>query len=1070
MMETGANKIILIIDDEKANVFYLNKVLSADYEILSALDGEKGIERANEFLPDLILLDLIIPGMDGSEVLTTLQGAEKTKDIPVIFITGLSGSDEESKGLSLGADDYISKPFNDEVVRLRVRNQLSITAQKQTERIRSENERMKALVDTAPLACHLWGRDIRPFDCNEEAVRLFKMKDKQDYLERFSMTSPEYQPDGSKSSDLRDFVINKAFQEGRCVFEWEHRASDGTPIPAEIILARVAFDDDYAVAGYVRDLREHKRMMEEIEKHQTLLDTMNEAANVLLLSESWEFDNNLNRCMGMIGETVKADRISIWKNRVKEGELCYSLVCEWVSDDSYKTPADMAVDVTYASSIPTWEKALSNGDCVVSLARDLSPIEQKRMGRNGIKSVFAVPVFVQNEFWGFVGCDNCHDETVFTGDVADTLRSGSLLIVNSLLRTEMTLNLQTAAAELEEALENTRHANDAKSDFLASMSHEMRTPLNAIIGLSGLSLEDSRIDEETSSNLQKIYSSGDMLLSIVNDILDISKIEAGRMDLIEVDYDVPSLINDTVTQNILRIGEKPIEFRLDITEDMFSKLHGDELRVKQIMNNLLSNAIKYTEKGTVNLSLACEREGDDVWVTVKVTDTGIGIRPEDIGKLYKDFAQLDVMSNRYKEGTGLGLPIVKNLVELMRGSVEVESEYGKGSVFTARLAQKFVSDVPIGIEVVRSLKSFRYSEKKRGRIALKRISLPYARVLVADDNLTNLDVSKGLMKPYGMQVDCVTGGRQAVEAIRNGVVRYDAVFMDHMMPDIDGIEATRIIREEIGTEYAENIPIIALTANALAGNETMFLSKGFQAFIPKPVEIARLDEVIRRWVRDKEKEKEFSADADEKIEATRKIFGDVIIPRLDIPQGIIRFGGDEETYLDSLRSYAENTGPLLEQIKNVSQDSLSDYAIIVHGIKGSSRGISAEAAGAMAAKLESAAKCGDYDFVEQNNMTLINIAYDLIDDINKLIGKVVDENPKPGKGKPDTKLLEKLLDACERFSADDVDDVIAKLDSYKYETGGDLIAELKKCANAFDFAGIKKKLLEDVLPPGKKRK
>ena len=888
-MEGSAKKAILIIDDEKSNILFLNKVLSADYEIYTALDGFKGIERANELLPDLILLDILMPTIDGYGVFSELRESEKTKDIPVIFITGLSGGAEETKGLALGAEDYLSKPFNDEVVRLRVRNQLNITAEKKTERIRSENERIKALLDTSPIACHLWNRDIRPFDCNEEAVRLLKMKSKQEFLEKFEITSPEYQPDGSKTCEKRALYINKAFNEGKCKYEWEHRASDGTPIPTEVSLVRVAFGDDYAVAGYVRDMREHKRMMEEIEKNQNLL--------------------------------------------------------------------------------------------------------------------------------------------------------------------------KATAAELADALENTQKANDAKSDFLASMSHEMRTPLNAIIGLSGLSLEDNRLDPETRMNLEKINSSGEMLLSIVNDILDISKIEAGRMDLIEVDYDVPSLINDTVTQNILRIGEKPIEFKLNITRDLFAKLHGDELRAKQIMNNLLSNAIKYTEEGTVELSFICERKDGDVWVTIKVSDTGIGIRSADIADMFKDFTQLDVMFNRKKEGSGLGLPITKNLVEMMKGSIEVESEYGKGSVFTARFAQKFVSDVRVGEEVVKSLQNFRYSEAKRGLNAqFKRIRLPNARVLIVDDNKTNLDVSKGLLKLYGMQIDCVTGGQQAIDAMKNDSVRYDAIFMDHMMPDIDGIEATRIIREEIGTRYARTIPIIALTANAIAGSEAMFLSKGFQAFISKPVEIERLDEVVRRWLRDKKKVTEFFGEIHDDDGGPRRIFENVKIRMLNIPDGVKRFGGDEQTYLDTLRSYAKNTAPLLEQIKTAGEDTLNDYAIIVHGIKGSSRGICAELVGTLAEKLEHAAKAGDYSFIEENNATLIKLAADLIQGINKLIDRIAAENPKPVKDEPEAELLEKLLDACERYDQTETDELIAELDTYEYKTGGELIADLKKSADDFDFTEIKDKL------------
>ncbi|MCL2741967.1 MAG: ATP-binding protein, partial [Oscillospiraceae bacterium] len=262
----------------------------------------------------------------------------------------------------------------------------------------------------------------------------------------------------------------------------------------------------------------------------------------------------------------------------------------------------------------------------------------------------------------------------------------------------------------------------------------MRTPLNAILGLTGLCLEGGEMDAETGANLEKIHNAGDMLLSIVNDILDISKIEAGKMELVAVRYDVPSLINDAVTQNILRIGEKPIEFRLDIGTDMFAALHGDELRVKQIVNNLLSNAIKYTDEGHVELSVHCERDGDAVWLTARISDTGKGIRPEDMGRLFADYSQLDAESNRNTEGTGLGLPITKSLAEMMGGTIEVESEYGKGSAFTVRLRQGFVSDVHIGEDVVRNLRRFVYSDDRRGKDSKVRyVRMPYARVLVVDD-------------------------------------------------------------------------------------------------------------------------------------------------------------------------------------------------------------------------------------------------------------------------------------------------------------------------------------------------
>jgi signal transduction histidine kinase/CheY-like chemotaxis protein len=397
-----------------------------------------------------------------------------------------------------------------------------------------------------------------------------------------------------------------------------------------------------------------------------------------------------------------------------------------------------------------------------------------------------------------------------------------------------------------------------KSVFLANMSHEMRTPLNAIIGLSELLLEDRKLSEDVYLNLAKINNAGTTLLSTVNDILDISKIEAGRLELRPAEYDIPSLINDAVTQSVMRIGEKPIRFILNINEDLPAALFGDDLRIKQIINNLLSNAFKYTMEGTVELSVRCEKDSgmeDAVWLIIQVSDTGIGIHSDDLDNLFSDYIQVKNYSTRKIEGTGLGLPISKKIAEMTGGGITVQSEYGKGSVFTARVLQKKITDAVIGPNTVQNLKEFRYSENKRIMNSQRvRLQLPYARVLIVDDVDINCDVARGMMIPYGMQVDCAASGQEAVDLIRSENVKYNAIFMDHMMPGMDGIEAVRIIRHEIGTEYAKNIPIIALTANAIIGAEGMFLGSGFQAYISKPIEVERLDSVIREFIRNRELE------------------------------------------------------------------------------------------------------------------------------------------------------------------------------------------------------------------------
>jgi len=408
--------------------------------------------------------------------------------------------------------------------------------------------------------------------------------------------------------------------------------------------------------------------------------------------------------------------------------------------------------------------------------------------------------------------------------------------------------------------EEARSASAAKSRFIANMSHEMRTPMNVIVGLTDLMLEESDIPGKTKEDLRKINTAGNTLMELINDVLDISKIEADKLELKPVQYDVASNINDVITLNMIRIEEKPITFELEINENLPCTLFGDDLRIKQILNNLLSNAFKYTQKGTITWGIDSRREeslpggSGDIWIDFYIKDTGIGIREEDLAKLFTDYNQVDTRANRVIEGTGLGLSITKKLVELMDGEITVESEYGKGTTFRVRIRQGFVTETPIGKATVENLRSFRYSDnKKLIHEKLVRPNLSYAKVLLVDDLPTNLDVAAGMLRKYKMQVDCVTSGQDAIDRISAGEPVYDAVFMDHMMPGMDGVEATAQIRA-LGTKYAENVPVIALTANAVAGNEQMFLDKGFNAFLPKPFNVKLLDSVIQRWVRDKSRE------------------------------------------------------------------------------------------------------------------------------------------------------------------------------------------------------------------------
>ncbi|MCL2162035.1 MAG: ATP-binding protein [Betaproteobacteria bacterium] len=642
--------------------------------------------------------------------------------------------------------------------------------------------------------------------------------------------------------------------------------------------------------------------------------------------------------------------------------------------------------------------------------------------------------------------------------------SVAFLTANIMTKSFRTLRKQKQTAE---------DAAEEKTSFLANISHEMRTPLNAIIGLSELTLHRNNLLPEAADNLEKIHSAGMTLLGIINDLLDISRIETGKFELIPAEYDVPSMINDTRNLNILRIMDKPISFQIALDETLPSKLIGDELRVKQIFDNLLSNACHYTEKGNIEWSISWEQDADKIWIISSIKDTGIGIQEKDIEKLLSGHHR-DFHNAPNVHGSGLGLVVARRVAEAMNGSITVSSTYGEGSTFTVRFQQQNTSSPPIGSAVAETLKG-RYaksyaSRKRLYAMKFTRIAMPYAKVLIVDDVPTNLDVARGILKPYGMQVDCVSSGIEAIERIRDPKVTYDAVFMDHMMPEMDGIEATRIIRKEIDSEYARNIPIIALTANAIVGNEEMFLKNGFQAFLSKPIDVMRMDLILRQWVRNKEREQSDESFVDcsmpthETAQEPDRIdhADEEEIPRIDgidLQAGLNYFAGNKDIYLSVIRSYVDNTTRLITQLCNVTEETLADYAINIHGIKGSSYGIKASEIGEQAEELEHAAKAGDFQHVSRSTPLFIRNAEKLLGALSGLL-EVDTTEAKPSRHAPDEALLNQMEKAAENFRIDELEEIMKSLECSEYETQAELLIWLREKVNQMEFTAIHERLVQ----------
>lgn len=538
-------------------------------------------------------------------------------------------------------------------------------------------------------------------------------------------------------------------------------------------------------------------------------------------------------------------------------------------------------------------------------------------------------------------------------------------------------------------------ASEAKAKFLASMSHEIRTPINAVLGI------DELIARETTQDIIKEYAedirtAGRSLLAIVNDILDFSKIESGKMTVVPLEYDLSSVVNDCCSMVKVKADEKGLTLNTICDESIPSRLYGDEVRIRQILINLLSNAIKYTNEGSVTLTLGGRmNDSGHFLLEILVHDTGIGIKEESLPVLFDSFSRVDDYETHKIEGTGLGLSIVKNLIELMNGSITVDSVYGKGSIFKVTLPQGIISERPIG-DLSNAYKNIAATTQASTLLA------PDARILVVDDIPVNLKVFCGLLKDTMMQIDTASSGREGLVKIRSN--NYDMIFLDHMMPDLDGIEVLKLIKE-MSEARKQLTPVIMLTANAIIGAKEEYLQHGFDDYLSKPIQKEKLYKLIKQYL------PEELQIIQEKETPNHPVSSSIIseIDFLNIDAGLSYHGNDADLYLDILKMSYDSHNDAKLQGYFMDKDWIN-YQILIHSIKGTTKSIGAEKLSYNALMLENAAKTKDFEFIaahhaafmEDYQTLLHNIRLQVIQKLSKVSNEknsrtfellVVDDDP-----------------------------------------------------------------------------
>ena len=1025
-----------------------------------------------------------------------------------------------------------------------------ISQMRTTEQLNNAMVTTQTMLNSTPFVCMIFDMQLNVIDCNQEALRFFNMPSKKDFIKNilgiYLAAIPDTQPDGNRSVSFVE-RFETVRKEGYLKFDtW--LSFSGRLVPLQFIFNLIQHKGVPAIVAYQFDLTVQKEAQRSLEHRDMLLDKSNEIAQILLTTGSDHFASALFSGLSMLADAVSANQIDVWKNKIdgdaQNGLIETVKIYKWSAGMDEPTDNIWEISEEDSDSFILPVELFESGRCLHIDIENGTDFDKRILTSRGVNSILLTPIYIAEWLWGFVGIVDRYRVRTFLENEENILSTCGQMIVASILKNEMTNNLIAAR---EEAISSTQ----AKSNFLANMSHEIRTPMNAIMGMSELILRENPSDV-VSEHAATINNACRNLLAIINDILDISKIESGKLDIIPIQYQLSSVLNDVISIAKIRADAKKLPFIVNIDSKLPSELFGDEIRIKQILINLLSNAIKFTDSGSVTLLVEGEKTDDTLIFKISVSDTGIGIREDQIDKIFGSFEQVDTKRNRNIEGTGLGLSISKRLLEMMDGGMYIQSEYGVGSCFSAAFPQEIRNHAPIvslkhteqktviiyenrklfcdslvwlfenmGVdfricanqsELFEALNEFKCdyifvpslhyektcalvkknrakthvvticTEKKfitdKTTIAISTpvqcmqianilndeadgirysadygavaVVAPDAHVLIVDDNAVNLEVAKGLLSAYQMKIDLALSGPEAIEFVKH--TRYDLIFMDHMMPVMDGIDTTIAIRAIEG-EYYANVPIIALTANAISGAREMFKAEGLNDFLAKPIEISKLNSIVTNWI---------PAEKQLRIQA-RETAADEInfeISGVNVSAGVEHAGGSLKAYHEILKTYVTDCERRRrETAESYENEDFKLFTIYVHALKSASANIGAEDFARGAAKLEMAGKNDDIAFIRENYAQFLNNLSEVITSVKIHLERYKcyeGEEAAPSNKAADIEHLKiKLKDieiAIEGIDFDQVEAILEDLFSYQWDHSVlGLLNKIKTDMSMFDY-------------------